>query len=81
MKIQITQRRELPSGKVKPGDILEAPKDGTEEELRAYVQNGIAIEVKSEEKGVKSSPLTPDASPVSSASPLTPNTSPLTEGE
>jgi hypothetical protein len=42
MKIIFTQRRELPGRKVKPGDIMEAPRDGSDELLRAYVTNGIA---------------------------------------
>lgn len=46
MKIQFTESRELPSGRiVKPGDTFESPKDGTEETLQAYVQNGVAVEV------------------------------------
>ena len=43
MKITITQHRELIPGRiVKPGDVLESPKDGSEEALQAYVNNQIA---------------------------------------
>lgn len=44
MKIRFTQHRELASGKiVQPGDTLESPKDGSDELLQAYVDNGVAV--------------------------------------
>ena len=48
MKIEFTKPRELVdlARTVKPGDLLESPKDAPEELLRAYVQNGIAIEAR-----------------------------------
>lgn len=44
MKIRIIQHRELAGGKiVQPGDMLESPKDGSDELLQAYVDNCIAV--------------------------------------
>lgn len=47
MKIEITKTRDLDalSRIVKPGDVLESPKDAPEELLQAYVNNGIARDI------------------------------------
>jgi hypothetical protein len=43
MKITFTQHREIVNGRiVKPGDTLESPKDATDEQLQAYVDNEVA---------------------------------------
>jgi hypothetical protein len=44
MKIKFTQLRELADGRiVNLGDTLESPKDGSDELMQAYVDNGIAV--------------------------------------
>ena len=49
MRIEFTKHQELLDigRSVKPGDVLESPKDAPEELLQAYVNNNIAIDVSS----------------------------------
>lgn len=47
MKIQFNRHLELVdlARTVMPGEVLESPADASEEQLRGYLQNGIAEEV------------------------------------
>lgn len=57
MKITFTQVRELPSGRiVNPGETLESPKDGTDETLQAYVNNGVAVVASAADTKAKEKP-------------------------
>jgi len=42
MKITFTQHRELSGRKVRLGDTMTSPADGTDDQLQAYITNGIA---------------------------------------
>jgi hypothetical protein len=56
MKIKFTEHRELAGGKtVKPGDEFESPRDGSDDLLQAYINNGIAVDVFSPQSLVPSS--------------------------